>query len=109
MDGGIRLHSYIAQVDLERKYRYPGSASCTSLIQLSTSESVVSLLAFRRTRLFRVSSFYFVRMLRVILLSQVSAELRKPGQGFAWGQQWSPGAGPAQGVGSGRDTVSSNY
>ncbi|WMV22953.1 hypothetical protein MTR67_016338 [Solanum verrucosum] len=34
----------------------------------------------------------------------VSAELRKPGQGFAWGQQWSPSAGPAQGVGSGRDT-----
>ncbi|KAH0756637.1 hypothetical protein KY290_026907 [Solanum tuberosum] len=34
----------------------------------------------------------------------VSAELRKPGQGFAWGQQWSPGAGPAQGVGSGRDS-----
>uniref|UniRef100_M1DY80 Late blight resistance protein n=1 Tax=Solanum tuberosum TaxID=4113 RepID=M1DY80_SOLTU len=33
----------------------------------------------------------------------VSAELRKPGQGFAWGQQWSPSAGPAQGVGSGRD------
>ncbi|KAH0694060.1 hypothetical protein KY285_021157 [Solanum tuberosum] len=35
----------------------------------------------------------------------VSAELRKPGQGFAWGQQWSPGAGPAQGVGSGRDSL----
>ncbi|WMV51073.1 hypothetical protein MTR67_044458 [Solanum verrucosum] len=33
----------------------------------------------------------------------VSAELRKPGQGFAWGQKWSPGAGPVQGVGSGRD------
>uniref|UniRef100_M1C446 F-Box protein n=1 Tax=Solanum tuberosum TaxID=4113 RepID=M1C446_SOLTU len=33
----------------------------------------------------------------------VFAELRKPGQGFAWGQQWSPSAGPAQGVGSGRD------
>ncbi|KAH0714072.1 hypothetical protein KY284_006977 [Solanum tuberosum] len=57
-------------------YRYPGSASCTSLIQLSTPESVVS------------------------------AELRKPGQGFAWGQQWSPSAGPAQGVGSGRDIES---
>ncbi|WMV14499.1 hypothetical protein MTR67_007884 [Solanum verrucosum] len=27
--------------------------------------------------------------------SRVSAELRKPGQGFAWGQKWSPGAGPA--------------
>ncbi|WMV25908.1 hypothetical protein MTR67_019293 [Solanum verrucosum] len=53
--------------------RYPGSASCTSLIQLSTPESVVS------------------------------AELRTPGQGFAWGQKWSPGAGPAQGVGSGLD------
>ncbi|WMV40788.1 hypothetical protein MTR67_034173 [Solanum verrucosum] len=33
----------------------------------------------------------------------VSAELRKPGQGFAWGQKWSSGAGPVQGVGSGRD------
>ncbi|WMV57838.1 hypothetical protein MTR67_051223, partial [Solanum verrucosum] len=52
-----------------------GSASCTSLIQLSTPESVVS------------------------------AELRKPGQGFAWGQKWSPGAGSAQGVGSGRDKL----
>ena len=39
------------------RHRYPGSASCTSLIQLSTPESVVSLLAFRRTRLFCVSSF----------------------------------------------------
>ncbi|KAH0739491.1 hypothetical protein KY290_038196 [Solanum tuberosum] len=37
----------------------------------------------------------------------VSAELRKPGQGFAWGQQWSPSAGPAQGVGSGRDKFDS--
>ncbi|KAH0745194.1 hypothetical protein KY285_006851 [Solanum tuberosum] len=35
----------------------------------------------------------------------VSAELRKPGQGFAWGQQWSPSASPAQGVDSGRDSV----
>ncbi|KAH0711561.1 hypothetical protein KY289_007520 [Solanum tuberosum] len=52
----------------EPRFRYPGSASCTSLIQLSTPESVVS------------------------------AELRKPGQGFAWGQQWSPSAGPAQGA-----------
>ncbi|KAH0715767.1 hypothetical protein KY284_008672 [Solanum tuberosum] len=33
----------------------------------------------------------------------VSAELRKPGQGFAWGQKWSSSAGPAQGVGSRRD------
>ncbi|KAH0745426.1 hypothetical protein KY285_007083 [Solanum tuberosum] len=60
----------------EPRFRYPGSASCTSLIQLSTPESVVS------------------------------AELRKPGQGFAWGQQWSPSAGPAQGVGSERDNGS---
>ncbi|KAH0759033.1 hypothetical protein KY290_022526 [Solanum tuberosum] len=52
----------------ESRRRYPGSASCTPLIQLSTLESVVS------------------------------AELRKPGQGFAWGQQWSPSAGPAQGL-----------
>ncbi|WMV55638.1 hypothetical protein MTR67_049023, partial [Solanum verrucosum] len=29
----------------------------------------------------------------------------QPGQGFAWGQQWSPGAGPAQGVGSGLDSI----
>ncbi|WMV30976.1 hypothetical protein MTR67_024361, partial [Solanum verrucosum] len=39
----------------------------------------------------------------------VSAELRKPGQGFAWGQQWSPSTGPAQGVGSGRDIVKFYY
>ncbi|WMV47856.1 hypothetical protein MTR67_041241, partial [Solanum verrucosum] len=45
-------------------FRYPGSASCTSLIQLSTPESVVSLLAFRRTQLFCVLSFCFIRMLR---------------------------------------------
>ncbi|WMV07313.1 hypothetical protein MTR67_000698, partial [Solanum verrucosum] len=49
-----------------------GSVSSTPLIQLSTPESVVS------------------------------AELRKPGQGFAWGQQWSSSAGHVQGVGSGR-------
>nr|AAT38777.1 hypothetical protein SDM1_44t00011 [Solanum demissum] len=55
----------------EPRRRYPGSASSTPLIQLSTPESVVS------------------------------AELRKPGQGFAWGQKWSPGTGPAQGVVSG--------
>uniref|UniRef100_M1B3B1 Retrotransposon gag protein n=1 Tax=Solanum tuberosum TaxID=4113 RepID=M1B3B1_SOLTU len=36
---------------------------------------------------------------------RVSTELRKAGQGFAWGQQWSPGAGPAQGVGSGLDIM----
>ncbi|KAH0784113.1 hypothetical protein KY290_003711 [Solanum tuberosum] len=57
------------------RHRYPGSAFCTSLIQLSTPESVVS------------------------------AELRKPGQGFAWGQKWSSSAGPAQGVGSGCDKL----
>ncbi|WMV45049.1 hypothetical protein MTR67_038434, partial [Solanum verrucosum] len=56
-----------------------GSASCTSLIQLSTPESVSS------------------------------TELRKPGQGLAWGQQWSPSAGPAQGVGSGRDMKSYSF
>uniref|UniRef100_M1AR17 Retrotransposon gag protein n=1 Tax=Solanum tuberosum TaxID=4113 RepID=M1AR17_SOLTU len=58
--------------------RYPRSTACTSLIQLRTPESVVS------------------------------AELRKPGQGFAWGQQWSPSASPAQGVGSGRDIKPAN-
>ncbi|KAH0765241.1 hypothetical protein KY285_001112 [Solanum tuberosum] len=68
--GGCRLKNLP-----QKLYRYPGSASCTSLIQLSTPESVVF------------------------------AELRKPGQGFAWGQQWSPGAGPAQCVGSGRDNL----
>ncbi|KAH0745177.1 hypothetical protein KY285_006834 [Solanum tuberosum] len=65
-------------------FRYPGSASCTSLIQLSTPESV------------DVAG-------SVPTSISISAELRKPGQGFAWGQKWSPGAGPAQGVGSGRD------
>uniref|UniRef100_M0ZJE8 ATGSL04 (glucan synthase-like 4) n=1 Tax=Solanum tuberosum TaxID=4113 RepID=M0ZJE8_SOLTU len=30
--------------------------------------------------------------------------LIQSGQGFAWGQQWSPSVGPAQGVGSGRDS-----
>ncbi|WMV19483.1 hypothetical protein MTR67_012868, partial [Solanum verrucosum] len=50
-----------------------GSGSSTSLIQLSSSESVSS------------------------------AELSKSGQGFAWGQKWSPSASPAQGVGSGCD------
>nr|ABI34350.1 NB-ARC domain containing protein [Solanum demissum] len=73
----ILVHSmYLCQlacIILCCRYRYPGSASCTSLIQLNTPESVVS------------------------------AELRKPGQGFAWGQKWSSGAGPAQGVGSGCD------
>ncbi|WMV23350.1 hypothetical protein MTR67_016735 [Solanum verrucosum] len=44
---------------------------------------------FRRTQLFCSLKFCFIRVLR--------------GQGFAWGQQWSPGAGPAQGVGLGRD------
>ncbi|WMV07834.1 hypothetical protein MTR67_001219 [Solanum verrucosum] len=105
---------------IDRQFRYPGSASCTSLIQLSTPESVVSLLAFRRTQLFCVLSFCFIRMLRGLSQHpsqyfrgfidrhysvEVSAELRKPGQGFAWGQKWSPGAGPAQGVGSGRDSL----
>ncbi|WMV48324.1 hypothetical protein MTR67_041709 [Solanum verrucosum] len=83
---------------------------------LSTPKSVVSLLAFRRTQLFCVS-FCFIRMLRglsqhpsqyfrgFIDRQTVSAELRKSGQGFAWGQKWSPGAGPAQGVGSGRDNL----
>uniref|UniRef100_M1BFF9 Late blight resistance protein n=1 Tax=Solanum tuberosum TaxID=4113 RepID=M1BFF9_SOLTU len=40
--------------------------------------------------------------------SVVSAELRKPGQWFAWGQQWSPSVGPSQGVGSGRDNIHSS-
>ncbi|WMV48183.1 hypothetical protein MTR67_041568, partial [Solanum verrucosum] len=68
------------------------------------------------------SVFCFIRMLRG--LSQhpsqyfrgfidrqlyVSAELRKSGQGFAWGQKWSPGAGPAQGVGSRHDSYVSRY
>ncbi|WMV51619.1 hypothetical protein MTR67_045004 [Solanum verrucosum] len=88
--------------------------------RLSTPESVVSLFAFRRTQLFCVLSFCFIRMLRGLSQHpsqyfrgfidrhysvEVSAELRKPGQGFAWGQKWSPGAGPAQGVGSGRDII----
>uniref|UniRef100_M1D8A4 Late blight resistance protein n=1 Tax=Solanum tuberosum TaxID=4113 RepID=M1D8A4_SOLTU len=36
---------------------------------------------------------------------EVSAELRKPGQGFAWGHQWFSSAGQVQGVGSGRDII----
>ncbi|WMV59617.1 hypothetical protein MTR67_053002 [Solanum verrucosum] len=31
------------------------------------------------------------------------AELSKPGQGFAWGQQWSSSAGHVHGVGPGHD------
>uniref|UniRef100_M1E148 Calmodulin-3 n=2 Tax=Solanum tuberosum TaxID=4113 RepID=M1E148_SOLTU len=44
------------------------------------------------------------RYLKSSCILNVSAELRNPGQRFAWGQQWSPSAGPAQGVGSGRDS-----
>ncbi|WMV07679.1 hypothetical protein MTR67_001064 [Solanum verrucosum] len=73
----------------EPRRRYPGSASSTPLIQLSTPESVLSLLAFRRTQIFCVPSFVLLGCCRV------SAELRKPGQGFAWGQKWSLGADPA--------------
>uniref|UniRef100_M1DIW1 Late blight resistance protein n=1 Tax=Solanum tuberosum TaxID=4113 RepID=M1DIW1_SOLTU len=58
-----------------KRHRYPGSASSTPLIQLSTPESVVS------------------------------AWLRKPGQGFSWGQQWSASVGHVQGVGFGRDKL----
>ncbi|KAH0760391.1 hypothetical protein KY290_016464 [Solanum tuberosum] len=93
----------------EQRFRYPGSASCTSLIQLSTPESVVSLLTFRRTQLFCVLSIVLLgccgvcpnihlSIFRGFIDRQFSAELRKPGQGFAWGQQWSPSASPAQGV-----------
>ncbi|KAH0776087.1 hypothetical protein KY290_007498 [Solanum tuberosum] len=70
-------------------YRYPGSASCTSLIQLSTPESV------------DVAG-------SVPTSISVSAELRKPGQGFAWGQKWPPGAGPAQGEGGISNTAQVN-
>ncbi|KAH0635743.1 hypothetical protein KY289_035658 [Solanum tuberosum] len=79
---------------LESRYRYPGSASCTSLIQLSTPESV-----FCSIRMLRGLSPHPSQDIRGFIDSQtVSAELRKPGQGFTWDQQWSPGAGPAQAV-----------
>ncbi|KAH0698991.1 hypothetical protein KY284_013206 [Solanum tuberosum] len=48
-------------------------------------------------------------LLKLILLSNSSAEFRKPGQGFAWGQQWSSSASLAQGVGSVRDTCDPNF
>ncbi|KAH0668805.1 hypothetical protein KY289_023298 [Solanum tuberosum] len=80
----IRLVDPLGSSGLIPLAGYPGSASCTSLIQLSTPESV------------DVAG-------SVPTSISVSAELRKPGQGFAWGQKWSPGAGPAQGLGSGRD------
>ncbi|WMV22940.1 hypothetical protein MTR67_016325 [Solanum verrucosum] len=112
-----------------RGRRYPGSAFSTSLIQLSTLESVVSLFAFRRTRLFCFLQFCFIRMLRglsqhpsqcyrgfidsqsVIIESfiYVSTELRKSGQEFAWGQHWSSSVGHVQGVGSGSDTKFRTY
>ncbi|WMV23143.1 hypothetical protein MTR67_016528 [Solanum verrucosum] len=50
-------YSYIQCIDVN----WP--ASCSPLIQLSTSESVVSLFAIRRTRLFCSLKFCFIRML----------------------------------------------
>ncbi|KAH0698379.1 hypothetical protein KY289_015861 [Solanum tuberosum] len=79
-----------------REFRYPGSASCTSLIQLSTPESVdVAGSSQHPSQYFR----------GFIDRQSVSAELRKPGQGFAWGQKWSPGAGPAQGYSCSEDLI----
>ncbi|WMV28627.1 hypothetical protein MTR67_022012 [Solanum verrucosum] len=83
MDGGMGLHSYIAQVDHERKH-------------------VIDELNRAKTQVPRISILHVVDPAEHSRVS-VSAELRKLGQGFAWGQQWSPGAGPAQGVSSGRD------
>uniref|UniRef100_M1DBU5 ATP binding protein n=1 Tax=Solanum tuberosum TaxID=4113 RepID=M1DBU5_SOLTU len=51
-----------------------------------------------------VTWIYFSSKRRKILKLR---EKLKPGQGFAWGQQWSPSTDPAQGVGSGRDRNSS--
>ncbi|KAH0763051.1 hypothetical protein KY290_019124 [Solanum tuberosum] len=87
MDGGMGLHSYIAQVDLERKH-------------------VIHELNRAKTQVPRISIQHAVDPVEHPRVS-VSAELRKPGQGFAWGQQWSPSVGPAQGVGSGRDIIKS--
>ncbi|KAH0689004.1 hypothetical protein KY289_016362 [Solanum tuberosum] len=77
MDGGMGLHSYIAQVDLERKH-------------------VIHELNRAKTQVPRISIQHAVDPVEHPRVS-VSAELRKPGQGFAWGQQWSPSVGPAQG------------
>ncbi|KAH0758077.1 hypothetical protein KY290_021570 [Solanum tuberosum] len=83
MDGGMGLHSCIAQVDLERKH-------------------VTHELNRAKTQVPRISIQHAVDPAEH---SRVSAELRKPGQGFAWGQQWSPSAGHVQGVGSGCDKL----
>ncbi|KAH0634429.1 hypothetical protein KY290_038555 [Solanum tuberosum] len=128
MDGGMGLHSYIAQVDLERKHvihelnRAKLSSSHTRtfnvlmpvglhLMKMQTQVPRISILhAVDPAEHSRVSGCCGVCPsihLSTLEASQtnISAELRKPGQGFAWGQQWSPSAGSTQGVGSGRDTT----
>jgi len=63
----ILVHSMywcqLACIVLWCRRRYPGSAFCTPLIQLSTLESVVSLLAFRGLSYF-VLLVLFIRVLR---------------------------------------------
>ncbi|KAH0715586.1 hypothetical protein KY284_008491 [Solanum tuberosum] len=76
MDGGMGLHSCIAQADFERKHVIHESNRAKTQVPKISIQHVVNPAEHSRV--------------------SVSTELRKPGQGFAWGQQWSPSAGPAQ-------------
>ncbi|WMV48063.1 hypothetical protein MTR67_041448 [Solanum verrucosum] len=100
VDGGMGLHSCIAQVDFERKHAFQLGYSYIQCTDASWPASYDDA----NTGCCGVCPNIHLSICRGFIDSQsVSVELRKPGQGFAWGQQWSPGAGPAQGVGSGRD------
>ncbi|WMV40254.1 hypothetical protein MTR67_033639 [Solanum verrucosum] len=144
------LHSYIAQVDFERKhvicelYRANRSSSHTRtfhvlmpvglhLVMMQTQVPRISIQyavdPAEHTRvsveppcipedsIIYVLKFCFIRMLGGLSQhpSQYfrgfidSQSVRKPGQEFAWGQQWFSSAGPAQGVGSGRDSLLAEY
>ncbi|WMV26585.1 hypothetical protein MTR67_019970, partial [Solanum verrucosum] len=85
MDGGMGLHSCIAQVDFERKH------VGLHLVMMQTQEdSVICVLKFCFIRMLRGLSQHPSQYFRGFIDSQ------NPGQGFTWGQQWSPSAGPAQ-------------
>nr|ABI34314.1 hypothetical protein SDM1_32t00009 [Solanum demissum] len=89
---------------------YDADTGCCGVcphIYLSILEASINSQTVSRSVSFE-SLIHLSRLCLCMTLSY-SAELRKPGQGFAWGQQWSPGAGPAQGVGSGRDNNTTIY
>ncbi|WMV15201.1 hypothetical protein MTR67_008586 [Solanum verrucosum] len=100
----IEEATWEAEKDMKKRYSYLFKSGGNVDQVFLYSAFVLNCLILKEVSQVELSQIQ-VHRISILHVVDPAEQFRVSGQGFAWGQQWSSSAGPALGVGSGRDKM----